>query len=50
MSWRVADDTITEKMITRLSDGQTIPLEDPNLSSWIGQGRETTNGRGDRRV
>ena len=37
MSWRVADDTITEKMITRLSDGQTFPLEDPNLLSWIGQ-------------
>ena len=44
MSWRVADDTITEKMITCLSDGQTIPLEDPNLSSWIGQDERPLTG------
>ena len=37
MNRRVADDTITEKIITPLSDGQIFLWEDPNLVSWVGQ-------------
>ena len=37
MNRRVADDTITEKIITPLSDGQIFLWEDPNLLSWVGQ-------------